>query len=142
MQELRQRRGSAVTDDQDTVTFAGYEFVATGNGVELTCTRCILTPSWYFHAMPTPLFKIVETVREHNDQCPNRSHTLFAPFTPEQVERLNRYQVEASMHPFTCANRDSHSEGAVLTATVDGWVCGECDYTQTWAHRFMAEWGA
>lgn len=48
------------------------------------------------------------------------------------------------MHPFTCANR---SEGhpfrdgdyGVLVATVDGWTCPDCDYTQDWAHTFMLD---
>jgi len=46
------------------------------------------------------------------------------------------------MHPFTCATgetkKDLDGEG-VLVATPEGWVCPYCDYTQNWAHDFMAE---
>ena len=27
----------------------------------------------------------------------------------------------------------------VLIATPDGWICPSCDYTQDWAHGFMAD---
>ena len=59
---------------------------------------------------------------------------LTAPWNPEQVEALNRFQTEAFMHPFTCL--DHH----LLVAASDGWHCTEpaCDYTQQWAHPFMA----
>jgi hypothetical protein len=56
---------------------------------------------------------------------------IQAPFTPEQVAALNRFQQNENGHPFTCANgRDF--------ATPEGWVCPYCDYTQDWAHEFMA----
>lgn len=71
---------------------------------------------------------------------------IHAPFGPEQVEQLNRYQEMGMMHPFTCP-RD-HRQQTKLTATPEGWVCGHgygyrpvdliCDYTQDWAHAFMA----
>ena len=32
------------------------------------------------------------------------SGKTFAPWTPEQVEALNRYQTESGWHPFTCGN--------------------------------------
>lgn len=58
-------------------------------------------------------------------------------FTPEQVTALNEYQAEGTTHPFTCA----HGHGT-LVATVRGWICPYCDYTQDWAHDFMfnGEW--
>lgn len=72
---------------------------------------------------------------------------IESPFTPEQVEGLNRYQRLALTHPFTCANRgdaahaelDPEGDYGVLVATEAGWVCRHCDYTQTWAHAFMAD---
>lgn len=73
---------------------------------------------------------------------------IEAPFTATQVRGLNEYQTRTAfgrdMHPFTCANRgDGHhgEEGGdtgVLIATYEGWVCPHCDYTQDWAHGFMA----
>ncbi len=67
---------------------------------------------------------------------------IKAPFTPEQVAALNRWQQNENGHPFTCANgRDEkHLDGeGVLVATQEGWVCPYCDYKQDWAHDFMAE---
>ena len=45
---------------------------------------------------------------------------IKAPFTPEQVAALNRFQQDENGHPFTCANgRDEkHLDGeGVLVAT-------------------------
>lgn len=68
---------------------------------------------------------------------------IIAPFTPAQVTALQFYQDEAPFHPFTCGNRDDHPElhgdKGVLVPTVRGWVCQFCDYTQNWAHDFMAD---
>lgn len=64
---------------------------------------------------------------------------LRAPWTPEQVAALNRFQREGGMHPFTCGG--DHESHHVLVATPDGWVCPDrpvCGYTQDWAHWFMA----
>lgn len=58
------------------------------------------------------------------------------PFTPEQVEALNKYQEEGRFHPFTCGNDSRHRN---LVATTDGWKCLDCGYTQDWAHGFMAQ---
>lgn len=61
---------------------------------------------------------------------------IRAPFTPQQVAHLNEFQQCPRVHPFTCggcSNRDG------LVATVDGWICPDCDYMQDWAHDFMAD---
>lgn len=58
-----------------------------------------------------------------------------APFTPEQVESLNGFQRCGCFHPFTCGKCRND-----LIATEQGWVCQNgCDYTQDWAHDFMAD---
>ncbi|WP_394436215.1 hypothetical protein [Streptomyces sp. SGAir0957] len=68
---------------------------------------------------------------------------IRAPWTPNQVEALNRFQREGDMHPFTCGGE--HTPGSpVLIAREDGWRCPEpygepCDYRQDWAHAFMAD---
>lgn len=77
----------------------------------------------------------VKTIAEWNP--------LVAPFTPEQVVALNDYQRARRFHPFTCGNnRGTHpfydGDKGVLVATVRGWICMFCDYTQDWAHPFMA----
>ncbi len=68
---------------------------------------------------------------------------ISAPFTPEQVAALNRFQRESRFHPFTCGRGRrtdrAHLDGeGVLVATEAGWKCPYCDYTQDWAHAFMA----
>lgn len=65
-------------------------------------------------------------------------HAVVAPWTPEQVDSLNRYQESGLMHPYTCPNRDDHCD-AVLVATADGWICRPCGYTQDWAHPWSAD---
>ena len=65
---------------------------------------------------------------------------IEAPFTPEQVMALNRFQTSGEMHPFTCGNRDEHPDDpGILVAVSYGWICpARCDYEQSWAHDFMA----
>lgn len=68
----------------------------------------------------------------------------LAPFTTNQVRSLNAYQASDWFHPFTCLNRSDrdHQAGeARLYATVNGWRCARCDYEQSWAHDWMADWG-
>lgn len=60
---------------------------------------------------------------------------IRAPFTDEQIEALNAFQECRCYHPFTCGNDSRHRD---LIATKDGWICLDCDYTQQWAHGFMA----
>ncbi|MEU7066925.1 hypothetical protein [Streptomyces sp. NPDC046161] len=63
---------------------------------------------------------------------------ITAPWSPEQVDALNRFQQTGGMHPFTCG-RD-HDTHRTLVATPAGWTCPGpgCGYTQNWAHAFMA----
>ncbi len=72
------------------------------------------------------------------DAKPNLVH---APWTDEQVENLNRFQVAGYFHEFTCgADHKDVPYSPSLVATKDGWVCSHsnCTYTQTWAHDFMS----
>lgn len=43
------------------------------------------------------------------------------------VEARNALQQSGAVHPYTCGNADCRT---ALTATVEGWVCGACGYTQ------------
>lgn len=67
-----------------------------------------------------------------------------APFTPDQVQALERQQQNRTLHPFTCPNRSdgNHRENDIdlgaLVPTVRGWICQYCDYTQGWAREFIA----
>ena len=81
--------------------------------------------------------------------------TVQAPWTAEQVERLNEWQNCEWTHEFTCPLHadDQHREtstfvipsdgpaysvdGGKLVARLDGWHCLVCGYHQTWAHDFM-----
>lgn len=75
-----------------------------------------------------------------------KDNKIFAPFTEEQVEMLNKFQQNGHYHPFTCGSPDeipectrkSGSQG-ILIATVDGWVCPCGKYHQDWAHSFMVD---
>lgn len=64
---------------------------------------------------------------------------IHAPFTKEQARQLNQYQAAGRMHPFTCP-RD-HTTHSLVALANGGWICPRvgCDYTQDWAHDFMAE---
>lgn len=61
---------------------------------------------------------------------------IFAPWTEKQVDALNVFQAAGVFHPFTCPRTPY---GVVLFATQDGWHCPSCDYTQNWAHAYMAD---
>ncbi|AXH59970.1 hypothetical protein [Pseudomonas amygdali] len=73
---------------------------------------------------------------------------LEAPFSQPIAHALNQSQVGVGkgmvIHPFTCVNRGDGQHGeeggdtGVLIATLQGWVCPHCDYTQHWAHPVMA----
>lgn len=56
-------------------------------------------------------------------------------FTPEEVKSLNEYQRSKYWHPFTCGNGCDVN----LIASVEGWSCPGCEYTQDWAHDFMKD---
>lgn len=57
---------------------------------------------------------------------------ITAPWTEEQVTKLNEWQKCGWVHPFTCTC------GGTLVAKQHGWECpAGCDYTQTWAHDCM-----
>jgi hypothetical protein len=68
---------------------------------------------------------------------------IRAPFTLEQVERLNQWQFSGSFHPYTCGGErtdELHLDGeGVLMATTEGWQCPYCNYTQPSASAHMVE---
>ncbi len=65
-----------------------------------------------------------------------------APFTNEQVERINKFQESNAFHPYTCmgayCNRIPY--GGRLIATNEGFVCPCGKYTQDWCNIFMIEY--
>ncbi len=75
---------------------------------------------------------------------PAPTRAVGVPWGRDQVDSLNRYQESGLMHPYTCPNRaidhrETGGDRGVLVATVDGWRCPDCDYTQDWAHRWSAD---
>jgi len=59
-----------------------------------------------------------------------------APWTDEQVAKLNEFQSCDHAHPFTCPG-EGGCPSRNLIATNEGWVCACGDYTQDWAHEGM-----
>jgi len=65
---------------------------------------------------------------------------ISAPWSDRQVAVLNERQKRGFLHPYTCPNRgdgnhhDNGNDLGCLVATNAGWICPDCDYTQTWAH--------
>jgi hypothetical protein len=57
-------------------------------------------------------------------------------WTEDEVASANGFQECGCFHPYTCGNGCGD-----LRATVDGWVCDQCDYRQTTADGFMLHWG-
>lgn len=80
---------------------------------------------------------------------PFMSESIKAPWTPEQVSKLNEWQTCGHVHPFTCGGErgdvahiayslsSNQMDEGVLVATESGWVCPACSYKQDWAHDFM-----
>lgn len=54
---------------------------------------------------------------------------IEAPWTVEQVKMLNDYQYSGKFHEYTCVD----SWHRPLLATIRGWECLDCSYTQNWA---------
>lgn len=61
------------------------------------------------------------------------TNKIVAPWTADQVAKLNHYQTLTYLHEYTCAN--NHFGQRRLIAKADGWHCGICGYRQTWAHE-------
>lgn len=67
----------------------------------------------------------------------SREGAVFsAPWSDRQVESINGFQKNPYVIPFTCGNEKCR---AVLEAKHFGFVCPNCDYTQDWCHKFMAD---
>lgn len=74
----------------------------------------------------------LQTVRKFEEIT--RPAMILAPCTPKQISALEAHQNDDLVHPYTCPNRGDHADTeGVLKATENGWVCPQCDYTQTWA---------
>ncbi len=67
-----------------------------------------------------------------------------APFTDEQVERINKFQESNAFHPYTCmgayCNRSKVPYGGRLIATNEGFICPCGKYAQDWCNSFMIDY--
>lgn len=58
------------------------------------------------------------------------SEILKAPWTPEQIEKLDERQAREDMHPYTCEC------GYSLEPFESGWYCeNQCGYHQDWCFK-------
>jgi hypothetical protein len=68
-----------------------------------------------------------------------------APFTDQQVARMNAYQEMGIYHPYTCPRRDPethkvyYGDLGTLFATRMGWICRDCPYVQETVHDYILE---
>lgn len=60
---------------------------------------------------------------------------MKAPFTDEQVARIEAWQADKYVHALTCGREDCRM---TLDVTEDGLVCPLCGYTQDWVHDCIA----
>lgn len=67
---------------------------------------------------------------------------ITAPFTGEQVQSMNGFQVRSMMHPMTCREDDCRvaNGSGPMTATTLGWMCRHCEYRQAWTFNFTTDW--
>lgn len=79
-------------------------------------------------------------------EWPERTR-IIVPWSQEQVQILNRQQRDYRFHGYTCPNQGNSNHPTagfaniafslshfLLIATIEGWRCPTCDYTQNWAH--------
>lgn len=69
---------------------------------------------------------------------------IYVPWDMQTVRNLNRFQSLSFVHPFTCGNDQHSGQNPKLVAGPNGWCCPDprdegCEYTQSWAHAFMAD---
>lgn len=88
-------------------------------------------PPWFRHQVREAEDLVY---REFGEGAPVEDLDVKAPWTSEQVENLNEYQVSGFFHPFTSM------DGLTLIATEAGWVEEAGGrVVQDWAHKWMAD---
>lgn len=72
------------------------------------------------------------------------SNIIKAPWSLQEIENLNRFQNSNRFHPYTCGSDNrmdkNHSNGGILIATTEGWICSGCTYTQDWCLDIMIQY--
>ena len=51
---------------------------------------------------------------------------VYAPWSEEQIDALEKWQMDDTKHPYTCICGES------LMPYKDGWICDECGHKQNW----------
>lgn len=72
-----------------------------------------------------------EELERQKTMASDRDNILQAPWSLEEVSKLNNYQWCGKYHQYTC--KDSWHRP--LIATTEGWICLDCSYKQHWAHK-------
>lgn len=111
----------------------------------------------FFSALLDDRAGLIQVYNELNDLfsfIKRRNEVIKAPFSEEQVIKLNEYQKSEKGHPFTCCSpsditdckrkndnpEDTYEEReGILIATKEGWICPCGKYKQNWAHPFMVK---
>lgn len=120
-----------------------FDLVASGTTRETALTAMVMAVrDWLDESRRTGLPPLAPDYPGEGEIRRVVSERLHAPWTPAQVQALNRYQQAGRMHPFTCgySAEYEHPGGSTeLVATIGGWICPYCEYEQDWAHPFMAD---
>ncbi len=70
------------------------------------------------------------------------SKQISVPFTDEQVQNLISWQEANWIHRYTCPDRsdeghfERNGDHGTLVPRVEGLLCVDCGYNQTWAFLF------
>jgi hypothetical protein len=121
----RWRRASA---EDETITFGTGRFVTS----EQATNEALRVNQEPFILQLTPVDATLVTDVSQALRAP-----VFAPFNADQIGSLNAFQGTTATNPFTCQRDRTHGR---LVAQPDGWLCMVCEYQQSWAYAFMADW--
>lgn len=85
-------------------------------------------PVW-MQKQPSP------TISQDDEQaayclCFESRHPRSRSISLDECDRLNAHQKRQDCHPYTCGRDSTHDP---LFATLDGWLCLQCDYHQPYS---------
>lgn len=67
----------------------------------------------------------------------SRIKTVQAPFTTEQIDKINKFQNLSWFDVFVCQYNKCDKQ--LLVAKLEGLYCKNCTYTQYWVYEYMLE---
>jgi len=79
----------------------------------------------------------IQKAKRSKDYDSKGKGKVYAPFEPEQIQNLEKWQNSGYLHPFTCP----HHSNNVLKVYRNALYCDatDCEYEQHWVHRMMVE---